>query len=283
MRVGRDIKMENKFIYEKNKLYSMIGESLCETLKRYKVILAGGCITSLFTNKEVNDLDLYFKTKEDVANFLIEVAKNEWIMAKTEKAFLFKKGELKIQTIFFKYFNSAEDIFDTFDYTVCMSAFDFEREEFVLHDDFLRHNSQKILRFNEGTAFPIISALRIQKYVVKGYFISRTEYIKVMLAILGLKVTNFKELKEQIGGMYGENYDEILEGQEGEEFDLKKIVKEISEKQNEAEYFKKSESIPFTNSFDDFESMICAMLFVDKKDIKKVKATPKCPFKENPF
>ena len=126
-------------------------------LKRYHVIVAGGCITSLFTNKEINDVDMYFKSKKDLSDFLYEEMQANWVIAHTDKAILFKYDNKKIQAIYFKFYETAEQIFDTFDFTVCMGAYDFDKEEFVLHNDFLRHNASKILKFNSNTAFPIVS------------------------------------------------------------------------------------------------------------------------------
>lgn len=237
------------FKYEKNKLKTYLGEKLYNQLKYSKAIVAGGTITSIFCNREINDIDVYFKNKEDCASFLIEIADSKWILAKTEKAFLFKHDKIDVQAIFFKYFENVKDIFNAFDFTVCMGAFDFETEEFILHDDFLKHNAQRILKFNHGTAFPIISALRVQKYVDKGYYISRTEFIKIMLIICNLKISTFEELKEQIGGMYGENYDEILKEEFKENFDIVSIVEKIGDLQNECHYFKKAENVDFDGNW----------------------------------
>lgn len=48
--------------FEKNKLYAYLGEELVEALKRNEAIIAGGAITSLFNNKEINDVDIYFRS-----------------------------------------------------------------------------------------------------------------------------------------------------------------------------------------------------------------------------
>lgn len=241
--------MEEKYLYEKNKLTSYIGKELYKKLKEYNAIVAGGTITSIFTNNEINDIDVYFKCKEDAAEFIIDVAKNNWILAKTDKAFLFRYGELDVQAIYFKFFDNANEIFGTFDFTVCMGAYDFAQEEFVLHEDFLKHNSQRILSFSSSTAFPIISALRIKKYSDKGYYIGRAEYIKIMLTICNLKIETVEDLKKQIGGMYGEDYCELIKQDENEDFDLLAVIKKIAELQNENHAFKSSESA-YENSGD---------------------------------
>jgi hypothetical protein len=216
---------------EKNKLYKYLGESLVNRLKLYKAFVAGGTITSLFCNRDINDIDIYFRSKEDAADFVSGIIEDrEWVICYTNKAILFKyQNKTLCQAIYFNYFDSAEKIFDTFDFTVCMGAFDFEKEEFVLHEEFIKHNAQRILKFNENTAFPIISVLRIQKYRDKGYNISKSEYIKIILSCIILNINNYEELKEQTSGMYGESYDKVLKPQEGEEFNLKTIISKIDE------------------------------------------------------
>ena len=77
----------------------------------------------------------------------------------------------------------------------------FLEDNFILHKDFLRHNSQKTLRVNTATDYPIISALRVDKYKKKGYSISKGEFIKILMIInrLDLQETSllFNYLKYQ--------------------------------------------------------------------------------------
>src|SRR5690606_3144507 len=90
----------------------------------------------------------------------------------TQRSIMIGDKENIHQLMWFKYFNTAQDIFNSFDFTVCMGAFDFETEEFIFHPDFFKHNSQRYLKFNTGTDFPVMSLLRVDKYRQKGYDIS---------------------------------------------------------------------------------------------------------------
>ena len=49
--------------FEEKKLLSIINDSVLEILQEEKCIIAGGCITSLFTRNEINDVDrpMYIK------------------------------------------------------------------------------------------------------------------------------------------------------------------------------------------------------------------------------
>lgn len=240
--------MSNQF--EENKLFNYLGD-LTDTLKRYNCYVAGGTITSLFTNRDINDIDIYFRDEQSAIDFLYEVWKEgQWVTALTKKAIMLKYGELDIQLIFFKYFNSAEEIFDTFDFTINMGAYDFKLDQFVLHDDFLKHNSQRILRFNSKTAFPIVSLLRVQKYQDRGYSISKSEFIRMILSSMNMKIESYEELKDQMGGMYGVNYDKLFEELKDGEFSLEKAIDIIADLHLSEDYFNKPTPIKF-NSIDD--------------------------------
>lgn len=213
--------------YEKKKLKNYLGDKLYDMLKESNCIVAGGSILSIFTNKEINDIDVYFKSKNDLRSFITGM-KGTWIAAKTDKAVLFKFGEIKVQAIYFKLFNNVSDLFDTFDFTVCMCAYDFATDEFVFHEDFFHDNVAKILRFNENTAYPIVSALRVDKYKNKGFDISKAEFLKVILTCMNKEINTYEELKEQLGGMYGESYDVLLNPDDSIELNLQNVISNIS-------------------------------------------------------
>jgi len=101
--------------FEKNKLKDYLGVSLYNTLKKYNVIIAGGMITSLFTGRDINDVDVYFRNKEDLAAFISELY-GHYIASHTKKATMFivknKKNEtdINVQAIHFRYFKSPQEI-----------------------------------------------------------------------------------------------------------------------------------------------------------------------------
>jgi antitoxin component HigA of HigAB toxin-antitoxin module len=277
------------YIFEKKKLYNYLGKHLTDTLKEHNAYIAGGCITSLFCNREINDVDIYFKCKEDAGNFIETIISDRgWILSHTNKATAFKYGDKTCQVIHFDYFPEVKDIFSKFDFTVCMGAFDFNQDEFVLHEDFLKHNAQKILKFNENTAYPIISALRVQKYEDKYYTISKPEYIKVLLTCMNLKIDNYEDLKEQMSGMYGVNYDKILEPVKDQEFNLQDIIKSLTDLILDDDYFKAPVKYEFPDDIEDLAYKISGKkikvvkfdnkyykfrnhdfeYFIDEKDIK---------------
>lgn len=251
-----------EYQFEKKKLYNYLGTHLVNILKKYNAIIAGGLITSLFCNREIKDVDIYFRDEKSLFDFIEDTYDDgdDWINALTSKALLVRTNDLDVQMIHFKYFKDAYEIFDTFDFTVCMGAFDFASEEFILHNDFLKHNSQRILKFNKNTAFPIVSLLRVHKYQDKGYRISKPEFLRIVLKCMDLKIETVDDIKEHLGGMYGINLDKIIKLEENEDFSIDLIIDKLANLSVSEDYFKEPEEI----KFNDIEDIID---FISKEPI----------------
>lgn len=180
-------------------------------LQEQGAFLAGGAITSLFCNREITDFDIYLPSKKAVFNLIWDIYEerdtNLWINHVSRKAILTKdnssKDSIPLQFILCQFADTVENIFKAFDFTICMGAYDFAKEVFVLHEDFLIHNSQRVLKFNTATLYPIISLLRVDKYRTKGYTISKPDLIRIALTCSKLNLTSWDQVEDQLGGMYG--------------------------------------------------------------------------------
>jgi len=190
--------------------------------------VAGGAVTSVFTGAKINDVDLYFKSKRDFEIGVHQAYEDGlWCVAASKRAVTFADCNNNIaQLMHFDFFPTAEDIFAAFDFTVVMGALDLDEipqskycpirgdfitdpndhptSGFVLHDDFLKHNSQRFLRFNAGTRYPLASACRVLKYQQRGYTIGKGDMMKIALAVRGVRIESWEDLKDQIGGAYGD-------------------------------------------------------------------------------
>ncbi len=231
--------------YELKKLKNFLGEELYNILKKYECFIAGGFIRNIFTNSEVNDIDIYFRNKSSIEQLLMDEFRSNYLFCVTKKAITIEYEKKTLQLIFIDYYQDADSIFGSFDFTCCMGAFDFKEERFIFYKDFMKHNAQRVLKFNSKTLFPIISALRINKYLEKGYQISRKSVIEIMLSINALKIDSLEELTSQLGGMYGENVDDIFSESLKENFDINKALKELQEKEF---IYKEIENVDFGNS-----------------------------------
>jgi hypothetical protein len=180
--------------------------------------VAGGAITSVFTAKPINDADIYFKSRAAFEYAVFQAYEDGlWCVDTSKRAVTFSDNGRIEQLMHFDFFPTAEDIFKAFDFTINMAALDLDTNEFTFHDDFLKHNSQRFLRFKKGTRYPLASATRVLKYQQRDYTIGKGDILKIALACRAVKIESWDDLKDQIGGAYGNKV--VLEN-EGAPFSL---------------------------------------------------------------
>ena len=224
-----------EFGHEFAKLKGMLGEDLIEQLRLHEGYIAGGALTSIFTKNEVNDFDLYFRTKRQLEEFTMscfgicgtygddghfqsleedDAYPNKSIinMGATDKSVMFTAfGGHIIQIIAFDVFPDATDIFDKFDFSINMGCFDFANDTWVFDNQFLKGNAQRMLGFNQNTAYPLISMLRVGKYQARGYKISKKDMMKLGVAASSLSIESWDDAKKHLSGMYGTNVNDLFE------------------------------------------------------------------------
>lgn len=222
---------------EKNILKRLIPKTF-EILEKYNCYIAGGAITSLFTGQAINDIDIYFKDKAELFEILYKEFSGEYIIYVSKKAITFKlSSEETIQFIYMNYYNKAQEIFDDFDFTINMGAFDIQKDKFILHEDFLKDIARKKLVINTNTAFPLVTGTRILKYQQKGYTIDNLEMTKLMLTINKKTIRSYKKLEEQLGGMYGENILELTKEDKEKKFNMNNIIDKLNHYYDEEHIF----------------------------------------------
>lgn len=231
--------IEIDYIKEKSKLKRLMPKTF-QLLGKYNCYIAGGAITSLFTGKEINDIDVYFKSKNDLFDFLITELESEYIIYVTKKAITYKiTNSETVQFVFMNYYEEAKEIFEDFDFTINMGAFDIQKDKFILHKDFLKDNVNRKLVFNSNTAFPLVSGTRVRKYIMKGYEIDSLELTKILLTINNLKIKNYEDLEKHLGGMYGENILEFTKEEKENEFNMLNILNKLEHYYDEEHEFKR--------------------------------------------
>lgn len=213
------------FSYEKELILKTCPEFLVDLSDEYDIFISGGMITSLFCKREINDIDIYLMNDNHVFPFVTELLQNSTLLVVTDKSMLVSHSGQTINVVLFKTFKDANDIFNSFDFTVCMGAFDLKNEQFFFHQNFFKHNSQRILKFNSGTDYPLVSALRVFKYLDKGYSISKGDHASILLTCSGLKIESYEVLESHIGGMYGLSLDKIIDTTL--DFDLHRAISQL--------------------------------------------------------
>lgn len=175
--------------------------------------IAGGSILSVVTKTEIKDYDIYPKSFEGFSDAVHTMKEHSaYVVSITEKAITYICNDIHdrsgcrvtAQIMLFDWFDTAEKIFDYFDFTVCMAAYDCDTKSYIFHEDFYPDVSSNTLRFNYKTKYPLGSLLRVHKYKNKGYNIGKLEHTKIALALAKKGLPNsWDELESQIGGFYG--------------------------------------------------------------------------------
>ncbi len=245
---------------EIKQLKNAIPEDVLAILAHEKCFIAGGALTSIFTGTQINDIDIYFRSRDSLDRVMqvfcnikdkeltvkrpvvgdnqFKVDDNIQPVTITKKSVVFSQGngywnptkgsytpQASLQFISFQYFDTPEDIFNTFDFSINMCAYDCASGELTLHDNFLKHLARRSLVVNTNTAYPLISLLRCDKYKERGYNISTKEQMGLMFAVANMKIDSWEDAKDHIGGMYGFDVEDLFN--EDEEFSLDKVIDQL--------------------------------------------------------
>lgn len=169
-----------------------------------KWYVAGGALRSVFAGEHINDLDIYFESQIDFDKFKEKYFKDLKPVFNTDNAISYDKNKRKIQLIK-KFYGSPKEIIDRFDFSICKCAYVpfpyLSVSMFVFGDNFLEHLSLRILCYNVKGDHPINSLYRVVKFLKKGYKIPAVEIVKLALRINDLKITNYRDLKEELEGI----------------------------------------------------------------------------------
>lgn len=189
----------------------LLYQDLIKTLEEFNAIIAGGAITSVVTGRKINDYDIYFKTKEEFekANKYFVSSKDFKAVAVTDNANTYKRESVSEEFIItiqlikaeHLFFDDSEDLIKSFDFTINMAAYDIKTDMLYMHKDFIDHNIERKLVYNEDTIYPIVSMHRAIKYMQRGYNFSGYEQVKIALAINNLMMKDYRDLKVQLQGI----------------------------------------------------------------------------------
>ena len=188
---------------------------LFKKLASVNAFIAGGAISSLFTDRPINDFDIFFKTNEieEIVDYFKKTTnwKPEFVSSlthtyKNNKPIAFNDpcdygktiviGDMKIQLVS-AFFGDPQTIFNSFDFHCCMGAFMFKHNEFKFDPYFITDNMSRTLRYNyEGAANALTTLFRVEKYKKYGYTLPFEELMKIILAIKKIKLNTMKEMKE---------------------------------------------------------------------------------------
>lgn len=205
-------KQEFSFTLEENVLLqTFVDPYVYQVLYKHNAFLVGGAITSIFSNSKINDLDIYFRTEDDYNNCLNELLKISRAKHESNSAVTFPRLlNIPVQLIKKVIRPTIQEIFDEFDFTVCMGGYDFQKKEFVFHHDFFKHLAQRELVFNTKSKNPIHALLRVEKYKSRGYTFKQKELYKIIGCIIAMKITTNEDMASLLEGMYNSRVQSIV-------------------------------------------------------------------------
>lgn len=199
------------YLVERNILKNKIHPAIWGQLENHSCYIAGGAITSIFTGNQINDFDIYFRSRRDYYEFFHNLYNAITLVYCSHNALSFivndgseESKNTVYQAVCTGYYKNAEEIFNDFDYTINMGAYDCKTGEFVFDDRFMIDNARRALVFNPNTKYPVASALRMSKYKDRGYTISKSNILKIAFTIAKQNITTWEEFEGNIGGAYGE-------------------------------------------------------------------------------
>jgi len=229
--------INREFVSERCYIENIIPNEILMYLSRNKGYIAGGAIRSVFSGEKISDFDLYFED-EDCFTFFENWVRNGFefcsgknlnIISESFNALTFECEGYNYQIIRREDVIglSPDQLFEVFDFTICMGAYIPDTGKFMLHEDFLRHTSQRKLVYT-SSPYPISSMHRTKKYIDRGYSINGIEIMKISLDIADLNLNTMEDVADQFQGidvLVLKSFIEELKRNKDEEYSKEKVLK----------------------------------------------------------
>lgn len=188
------------------------GDRLDELLERLRLLgacVAGGSVTSCFSNSPLADLDIYLRelNESSIESFESLMADYDFTPAfSTKLAHSYTRQSGRSRRVYHiqliqAFCGPPQEVFDTFDFTICAGSFDFTTGLFDLHPRFLPDIAKRRLVYMGGSRYPICALYRTIKYTKKGYTIPGSTMMHLALSCARLDIRTFDELKAQLMGI----------------------------------------------------------------------------------
>jgi len=184
--------------------------------------IAGGAVRSLLEGTNINDYDIYFKSKQKAKEFedlyykgisnnlhhneLSKIINKNMTIIKpftnmnklvmkfpkkyTHNALL--NGKEKIQFVI-KISGTPKEIIDKFDFTNSMGYYDFSNDNLFISNKMQESITKKELIFNEKCLNPLMSLNRFTKFMNRGYNCNTSELKKLMVLFRNANDKDYEE------------------------------------------------------------------------------------------
>lgn len=211
------IKMEgNKYPDIHRKISKLIKKLNLENLiKKTNAYICGGSILTLFyENRVISNIDIFFKNLEGLEKFKNTISIfDDCVFVEETDSIVHFKYKTKHLKLFKKVLGSAEEILNSFDFTICQVCFYPKENAFIMNKDFLSHVENKEIVMNQNMPHPLTSINRISKYISRGFKISQDQSVILGLLISKMNLKNPETMLEWINSA-GYIPDDMLESEE---------------------------------------------------------------------
>ena len=160
-------------------------------LLAYNVWMAGGVVRDCIIGEKYSDVDI-FGSETNLDRFKAAELKDFKLVHESDLLETYQKDDLKVQLIY-RDFESPEECIQSFDYTICMFAYDGVR--IICEADAILHLFNKKLVVNKLSPEYVVSSLeRMQKYIKKGYTICAGG---IQELVSGIRFANQEQINSQ--------------------------------------------------------------------------------------
>lgn len=165
-----------------------------------KCWIAGGAVRDYFSyGKPKSDIDIFFPNQEEFDKADSKLFSNieNKLLKSSENAKLFKHKHGLIHIIQKHFYETPNDIINSFDFTVCCAAIGKDCG-LIYHETFFIDLARRKLVIN-SLPFPLSSLQRLQKYIKKGFWICNGGLLELSKA---LKNIDFEDKNQNILEFY---------------------------------------------------------------------------------
>ncbi len=176
----------NKHPEANRKIWKLLKKLDLEKIsKKTNAFICGGSILTLFyENRIISNIDIFFKSIEDLNKFRMFVESIEDCEIITEDDFIVHfKYRTKHIKLYKKNLGSVYEVLNNFDFTICQIAFVPKENCFAMSRCFLKDLDARQLVINQNVPNPLSTIERITKYSKRGFEISPEQSMVLALLI----------------------------------------------------------------------------------------------------
>jgi len=154
--------------------------------------IAGGCFKGLFAGEKIKDVDVFFtdaeKAKAAVSYFTTNSEFKPGYSNDRVASFVDSKTGIRVEVIF-GFVGEAEQMLSNFDFTITKAAYiknaDTSQYEFIFHERFFEHLSNRKLVIDDKVLFPISTFERSLRYTRYGFNLCGESKSRIIQSVQG--------------------------------------------------------------------------------------------------